>query len=221
MTAFDHRSVGRELNLFCSDELVGAGLPMWLPDGALVRDTLARWIVDLERAHGYRHVSSPPLAKRALYEISGHWEHYAESMWPPMSIGDEEYVLRPMNCPHHILLFRQQRRSYRELPLRFAELGQMFRNELSGAIGGLERVRAMTLNDAHVFCPPEQVEHDVASALGMIERAYADLGLEGRFRLSGRGAGDKYVDDDALWSRATAVLRGVLDAYDHFEADDE
>ena len=163
-SSYDHRSVGRELDLFCSDELVGAGLPMWLPDGALVRDTLARWIVDLERSHGDQHVCSPPIAKRALYEISGHWDHYADGMWPPMRMGDEEYVLRPMNCPHHILLFRHQRRSYRELPLRFAELGTMFRNELSGAIGGLSRVRCMTLNDAHAFCAPEQVATEIAAS---------------------------------------------------------
>ena len=223
-SSYDHRSVGRELDLFCSDELVGAGLPMWLPDGAIVRDTLARWIVDLERSHGDQHVCSPPIAKRALYEISGHWDHYADGMWPPMRMGDEEYVLRPMNCPHHILLFRHQRRSYRELPLRFAELGTMFRNELSGAIGGLSRVRCMTLNDAHAFCTPEQVASEISGALAMIEAAYADLGLGShRYRLSCRGDGDKYVADDDLWARATSVLREVLadSGVEYFEADDE
>ncbi len=148
----DHRRLGRELDLFDTDPLMGAGLPYWLPDGAIVRHELEEYVRELERAAGYRHVYSPVLGKRELYEISGHWSHYSDDMFPPMKLGAEEVVLRPSLCPHHALIYRSRSHSYRELPLRMAELGAMYRSELSGVLGGLTRVRAIQLNDAHIFC---------------------------------------------------------------------
>lgn len=148
----DHRRLGRELALFDTDPLMGAGLPYWLPDGAVVRHTLEEYVREAERRAGYRHVYSPVLGKRELYEISGHWEHYRDDMFPPMELGAEEVVLRPSLCPHHALVYRSRARSYRELPLRIAELGAMYRSEPSGVLGGLSRVRAIHLNDAHIFC---------------------------------------------------------------------
>jgi threonyl-tRNA synthetase len=148
----DHRKLGRELGLFGTDPLIGAGLPYWLPAGAAVRHALEEYISDLERRAGYRHVYSPVLAKQELYELSGHCAHYSENMYPAMDLDGERLVLRPVLCPHHALIYRSRSRSYRELPLRFAELGAMFRSELSGVLGGLTRVRAITLNDAHIFC---------------------------------------------------------------------
>ncbi|MFJ6085664.1 threonine--tRNA ligase [Streptomyces sp. NPDC092369] len=220
----DHRRLGRELDLFDTDPLVGAGLPYWLPDGALVRHTLEEYVREAERAAGYRHVYSPVLGKRELYEISGHWSHYSEDMFPPMKLGAEEVVLRPSLCPHHALIYRSRSHSYRELPLRIAELGGMYRSELSGVLGGLTRVRAIQLNDAHIFCTLDQAVEEAASALRLIARAYDDLGLSAhRYRLSLPGEGGKYVADPELWSRATALLREVLaDAgVDYEEAEGE
>ncbi len=154
---YDHRKLGRELGLFDSDPLIGAGLPYWLPAGAAIRQALERYIVDVERRAGYQQVYSPVLGKRELYEISGHWSKYSEDMYPPMEIGGEEVVLRPSLCPHHALIFRSRAHSYRELPLRMSELGGQYRSELSGVLGGLTRVRAMQLNDGHIFCMLEQV----------------------------------------------------------------
>ncbi len=214
--AYDHRRLGRELELFGTDPLMGAGLPYWLPDGAVVRHVLEEYLREVERQAGYRHVYSPVLAKRELYAISGHWEHYRDDMFPPMEVGAEEVVLRPSLCPHHALIYRARARSYRELPLRIAELGAMYRAELSGVLGGLTRVRGIQLNDAHVFCTDDQAVDEAAAALGLIRRAYADLGISAaRYRLSLPGAGDKggkYVDDERLWRQATALLRDVLDA---------
>ncbi|MFF3847260.1 threonine--tRNA ligase [Streptomyces sp. NPDC002328] len=208
----DHRRLGRELNLFDTDPLMGAGLPYWLPDGAIVRHTLEEYVREAERAAGYRHVYSPVLGKRELYEISGHWDHYRDDMFPPMALGAEEVVLRPSLCPHHALIYRSRSRSYRELPLRIAELGGMYRSEPSGVLGGLTRVRAIQLNDAHVFCTLEQAVGEARSALELIARAYADLGVRAsRYRLSLPGEGGKYVADPQLWRRATALLREVLD----------
>lgn len=153
----DHRRLGRELDLFDTDPLIGAGLPYWLPDGATVRHTLEEYIRGEERRAGYRHVYSPVLGKRELYEISGHWSHYSEDMFPPMELGSEQVVLRPSLCPHHAVIYRSRPHSYRELPLRMAELGGMYRSELSGVLGGLTRVRAIQLNDAHIFCTLDQV----------------------------------------------------------------
>ncbi|WP_030665529.1 threonine--tRNA ligase [Streptomyces cellulosae] len=209
---YDHRRLGRELDLFDTDPLMGAGLPYWLPDGAVVRHALEEYVREAERAAGYRHVYSPVLGKRELYEISGHWSHYSEDMFPPMELGAEEVVLRPSLCPHHALIYRSRSHSYRELPLRMAELGGMYRAELSGVLGGLTRVRSIQLNDAHIFCTLEQAVEEARAALELIGRAYADLGIRAaRHRLSLPGEGGKYVADPQLWHRATALLREVLD----------
>ncbi|WP_242454497.1 threonine--tRNA ligase [Bailinhaonella thermotolerans] len=209
----DHRRLGRELELFGTDPLIGAGLPYWLPDGAAVRHSLEEYVRDVERKAGYRHVYSPVLGKREMYEISGHWAHYRDDMFPPMDLGGEQVVLRPSLCPHHAVMFRSRARGYRELPYRMAELGPMYRAELSGVLGGLTRVRAIQLNDAHVFCTLDQVGEEAAAALGLIRRAYADLGIEAaRFRLSLPGGGGKYVADPGMWRRAEAMLTEVLDA---------
>ncbi len=207
----DHRRLGRELDLFDTDPLMGAGLPYWLPDGAVVRHTLEEYVRDAERAAGYRHVYSPVLGKRELYEISGHWDHYSDDMFPPMELGSEQVVLRPSLCPHHALIYRSRSHSYRELPLRIAELGGMYRSELSGVLGGLTRVRAIQLNDAHIFCTLDQAVQEARAALELIARAHADLGIRAaRYRLSLPGEGGKYVADPALWQRATALLKEVL-----------
>ncbi|MFE7275600.1 threonine--tRNA ligase [Streptomyces sp. NPDC057623] len=212
----DHRRLGRELDLFDTDPLMGAGLPYWLPDGATLRHVLEEYIREAERGAGYRHVYSPVLGKRELYEISGHWDHYSEDMFPPMRLGAEEVVLRPSLCPHHALIYRSRSHSYRELPYRMAELGGMYRSELSGVLGGLTRVRAIQLNDAHVFCTLDQAVDEARAALELITRAYADLGIRAvrhRLSLPGEGGrGGKYVADPELWRRATALLREVLDA---------
>src|SRR5512142_1412138 len=155
-TMEDHRRLGRELGLFDTDPLIGAGLPYWLPDGARVRHALEDYVYRLECREGYQHVCSPVLGKRELYEISGHWAHYRDDMYPPMRLGSEEVVLRPSLCPHHALIYRSRGHSHRELPLRMAELGNQYRAERSGVVGGLARVRAIQLNDAHVFCTERQ-----------------------------------------------------------------
>ncbi|WP_425336725.1 threonine--tRNA ligase [Streptomyces profundus] len=211
-TVYDHRKLGRELNLFDTDPLIGAGLPYWLPDGAAVRHALEEYVHQLERRAGYQHVYSPVLGKRELYEISGHWSHYSDDMFPPMDVGDEQMVLRPSLCPHHALIFRSRSHSYRELPLRMAELGGMYRSELSGVLGGLTRVRSIQLNDAHVFCALDQVADEASAALGLIQRAYGALGIAPpRYRLSLPGEGGKYVAAPELWRRSVALLRAVLD----------
>ncbi|MEU0645058.1 threonine--tRNA ligase [Streptomyces umbrinus] len=208
----DHRRLGRELDLFDTDPLIGAGLPYWLPDGATVRHTLEEYIRGEERRAGYRHVYSPVLGKRELYEISGHWSHYSEDMFPPMELGSEQVVLRPSLCPHHAVIYRSRPHSYRELPLRMAELGGMYRSELSGVLGGLTRVRAIQLNDAHIFCTLDQVADEAGAALEMIRRAYEALGINPvRYRLSLPGPGGKYVAAPELWQRSTALLTEVLD----------
>ncbi|MFE1549524.1 threonine--tRNA ligase [Streptomyces sp. NPDC058718] len=212
-TVHDHRRLGRELNIFDTDPLIGSGLPYWLPDGAVVRHALEEYIRSAERRAGYRHVYSPVLGKRELYEISGHWAHYSDDMFPPMELGGEQFVLRPSLCPHHALVYRSRPHSYRELPLRMAELGGMYRSELSGVLGGLTRVRAIQLNDAHLFCTLEQVAEEAGAALEMIRRAYEALGIvPARYRLSLPGPGGKYVAAPELWERSTALLREVLDA---------
>jgi threonyl-tRNA synthetase len=209
----DHRRLGRELELFDTDPLIGAGLPYWLPDGAAVRHALEEYVREQERRAGYRHVYSPVLGKRELYEISGHWSHYSDDMFPPMDLGEEQVVLRPSLCPHHALIYRSRSHSYRELPLRMAELGGMYRSELSGVLGGLSRVRAIQLNDAHIFCTLDQVAQEARAALEMIRRAHRAMGTgHARYRLSLPGAGGKYVADPAMWRRATALLTEVLDA---------
>ncbi|MFC4501418.1 MULTISPECIES: threonine--tRNA ligase [Streptomyces] len=220
----DHRRLGRELDLFDTDPLMGAGLPYWLPDGAVVRHELEEYVRGVERAAGYRHVYSPVLGKRELYEISGHWDLYGDDMFPPMELGGEEAVLRPSLCPHHALIYRSRSHSYRELPLRVAEVGAMYRAERSGVLGGLTRVRSITLNDAHIFCTPEQAVDEARGALELIGRAYDDLGIRAsRYRLSLPGRSGKYVADPELWRRATALLREVLEgsgaAYEEAEGE--
>lgn len=208
----DHRKLGRELDLFDTDPLIGAGLPYWLPDGAVVRHTLEEYIRTAERRAGYRHVCSPVLAKRELYQLSGHWSHYSDDMFPPMELGGEQLVLRPSLCPHHALIYRSRAHSYRELPLRIAELGGMYRSELSGVLGGLTRVRAIQLNDAHIFCTPAQAVAEARAALEMIRRAHQVLGIQpARYRLSLPGKDGKFVAGSARWQRAAALLTEVLD----------
>jgi threonyl-tRNA synthetase len=207
----DHRRLGRRLGLFASDELAGAGLPLWLPDGAIIREQLERYVIDVEHTAGYRRVYSPVLGKRELYERSGHWQHFHDDMFPPMDIGDEQLVLRPSNCPHHILIYQAGHHSFRDMPVRLAELGTMFRRERSGVVGGLSRVRAMTLNDAHIFVPPEGVADEVATVLELIARAYDVLGITGhRLRLSLHGPRRSYVDRPDMWRAAEAALRAAL-----------
>ncbi len=207
----DHRRLGRELELFDTDPLGGAGLPFWLPAGAAVRHALEEYIRDLELRAGYQHVYSPVLGKRELYEISGHCAHYRADMFPPMDMGGEQVVLRPSLCPHHALIYRSRGRSYRELPLRLAELGGQYRAELSGVLGGLNRVRAMQLNDAHIFCTVDQAAGEALAALRMIVQAYQALGIKPvRYRLSLPGPGGKFIDDPKLWQRSADMLTEVL-----------
>ncbi|MFI1989433.1 threonine--tRNA ligase [Actinoplanes sp. NPDC020271] len=207
----DHRKLGRELDLFDSDPLIGAGLPFWLPAGAAARREVENYLHDLERRHGYQHVYSPALGKRAMYELSGHLANFAGDMFPPMPAGEDELMLRPSLCPHHALIFKARQRSYREMPLRIAELGQMYRQERSGVLGGLSRVRSIALNDAHIFCPEEKAAGEVAGVLRLMRESHAALGLRpANYQLSLRGPGKKYGGDDESWARSEALLRGAL-----------
>ena len=209
----DHRRLGRELDLFDSDPLIGAGLPFWLPAGAAARHEIENYLHDLERRAGYQHVYSPALGKRQMYERSGHWRNFADDMFPPMPVGDDELVLRPSLCPHHALIFKARQRSYRDLPLRIAELGPMYRAERSGVLGGLSRVRSIALNDAHVFCPPDLAGAEVAGVLRLMRQAHRALGLRpSSVRLSLRGPGREYGGDDASWAWSEEVLRCALSA---------
>ncbi len=209
----DHRRLGRELELFATHELVGAGLPLWLPKGATVRRLLEEFITELERQDGYMHVYTPHLGKKDLYEKSGHWEHFKDDMFPPMQPEQEEVVLRPMNCPHHILVYSSKLHSYRDLPVRIAELGTMYRYERSGVVGGLSRVRAMTLNDAHIFCTPDQINQEVSNVMRLVERAYATLQItDYSYRLSLRDPDnkEKFAPGDAMWESAEEILRRAM-----------
>jgi threonyl-tRNA synthetase len=210
----DHRKLGQELGLFMISDAVGPGLPIWLPKGALLRSILERYIVDLERSLGYQHVNTPQLARVDLYKRSGHWDHFKDNMYPPMAFENkEELVLRPMNCPHHIIIYKHDLHSYRNLPIRLAELGTMYRYERSGALSGLSRVRAMTLNDAHIFCLPEQIQAEAVGVIRLIQRVYRDFGFkEYWYRLSLRNPKDKtnFVDNDAMWDTAEEYLRQAL-----------
>jgi threonyl-tRNA synthetase len=216
---YDHRKIGRELGLFDSDPLIGAGLPYWLPAGAAIRHALESYIAEVERRAGYQQVYSPVLGKRELYEISGHWAKYSDDMYPPMDMGGEQLVLRPSICPHHALMYRSRSHSYRELPLRYSELGGQYRAELSGAIGGLSRVRAMQLNDAHIFCSLDQVAEEAGNALNLINQAYADMGISASRYVLALPSDDaaigskesKYVGDAESWALAAELLREVLD----------
>jgi threonyl-tRNA synthetase len=212
MEDHDHKVLGRRLGIYATDPLVGSGLPMWLPAGAAVRAELEQYIREEERRAGYVHVYTPPVGKRELYELSGHLDHFGEDMFPAIEVDGEHLILRPSLCPHHIRVFAQSERTYRDLPLRLAELGAQFRWERSGVVGGLARVRAMTLNDAHVFCTLDQIAGEFAVILQMISSAYDALGIAAhRYRLSLRGEGHKYFDDDDMWEKAESVLRSTLD----------
>lgn len=222
----DHRKLGKQLGIFTLSEKVGQGLPLWLPNGAKIRRTIERYIVDLEERLGYHHVYTPHLASVELYKTSGHWDHYRDDMYPPMKIDHEELVLRPMNCPHHMMIYRNELRSYRDLPLRIAELGTMHRYEMSGALAGLQRVRAMTLNDAHIFCRPEQLKSEFKRVVELIQHVYKDFGIEDYyFRLSYRDPEDteKYVQNDDMWEKAQTTLKETMDEMDleYVEAEGE
>jgi threonyl-tRNA synthetase len=211
----DHRRIGKDLELFAANELVGAGLPLWLPRGATVRRVLEEYILDKERLAGYQHVYTPALAKVELYERTGHWEHYHEDMFPPMDLETEQMVLRPMNCPHHMLIYKSKMRSYRDLPIRLAELGTQYRYERSGVLSGLSRVRCMTLNDAHIFCTPEQIKDEFTRVMQLVEQAYRDLGIKQysyRLSLRDKTGTEKYVANDQMWSLAERVLREAMDS---------
>ena len=211
----DHRRIGKDLELFTVNELVGAGLPLWLPKGATVRRVLEDYILEKERLGGYQHVYTPDLAKVELYQRSGHWEHYHEDMFPLMQLENEQMVLRPMNCPHHILIYKSKMRSYRDLPVRIAELGTMYRYERSGVLSGLSRVRCMTLNDAHIFCTPDQIKAEFTKVMQLVERAYRDLGIKQysyRLSLGDKANTGKYVANDEMWALAERVLREAMDS---------
>ncbi len=211
----DHRRLGKELELFTVNESVGAGLPLWLPKGATIRRVLEEYITEQERLAGYQHVYTPDLAKIELYQRSGHWEHYHEDMFPVIQLENEQMVLRPMNCPHHILIYESKKRSYRDLAIRIAELGTMYRYERSGVLSGLSRVRCMTLNDAHIFCTPDQIKEEFTNVMKLVEKAYADLGItEYRYRLSlgDKNNTEKYVQNDEMWALGERVLRESMDS---------
>lgn len=222
----DHRKLGKELKMFTFSREVGQGLPLWLPNGSKVRRTMERYIVDLEERLGYQHVYTPVLANVELYKISGHWDHYNEDMFPPMQMDNEELVLRPMNCPHHMMVYKSEMRSYRDLPVRIAEMGTMHRYEMSGALTGLHRVRAMTLNDAHIFCRPDQIKEEFSRVIQLISKVYEDFGIkEYRFRLSYRDPQDteKYFQNDEMWEMSQRMLREVVEelGLPFFEAEGE
>ena len=210
----DHRKIGKELELFTTSQLVGAGLPLWLPNGATIRRELERYIVDKEVALGYDHVYTPIMGSVDLYKTSGHWDHYQEDMFPPMEMENEALVLRPMNCPHHMMVYKNKPHSYRELPIRIAELGMMHRYEASGAVSGLQRVRGMTLNDAHIFVRPDQIKEEFIRVVQLVIDVYKDFKFkEYKFRLSYRDPEDteKYFQDDEMWERAQLMLKEAVD----------
>ncbi|MFD1206928.1 threonine--tRNA ligase [Sporosarcina contaminans] len=210
----DHRKIGKELNLFTNSQKVGQGLPLWLPKGATIRRIVERYIVDKEEKLGYQHVYTPVLGSKSLYETSGHWGHYQDGMFPVMSMDNEDLVLRPMNCPHHMMIYKNGIHSYRNLPVRIAELGMMHRYEMSGALSGLQRVRGMTLNDAHIFVRPDQIKDEFRRVVELIIEVYKDFNItDYSFRLSYRDPEDteKYYDDDEMWEHAQRLLKETMD----------
>ncbi len=223
----DHRKIGKELDLFMISQEAGAGLPFWLPKGATIRRVIERYITDKEISLGYYHVYTPIIANADLYKTSGHWDHYQDSMFPPMVTKDGEMlVVRPMNCPHHMLIYKNDIHSYRELPIRIAELGMMHRYEKSGALSGLQRVREMTLNDAHIFVRPDQIKDEFKRTVKLMLDVYEDFNItDYEFRLSYRDAADKekYYPDDAMWDKAEKMLKEAMDDLDmdYYEADGE
>ena len=222
----DHRKIGKELELFMGHELVGPGLQMWLPNGAVVRYELEKYIKEKEVKLGYNHVYTPYLASTELYKVSGHWDHYKDDMFPVMKMDNEELVLRPMNCPHHMLIYKHKLHSYRDLPIRIGELAPDFRYEASGAVCGLERVRQMCQNDAHLFVRPDQIKEEVSNVVNLILDVYKDFNItDYAFRLSLRDKNntEKYFDDDEMWEKAESELRKVLTelGIDFYEAEGE
>ena len=219
----DHRKIGKEQEIFMNHELVGAGMPLWLPNGAIIRKQLENYIYEKEMKMGYKHVYTPCVGTVDLYKTSGHWDHYKENMFPTMKVDEEEFVLRPMNCPHHMLVYKNKLHSYKELPIRIGEFATDFRYEASGAVKGLERVRCMCQNDAHLFVTPEQIGEEFEKVVSLILDVYKDFGIKDyKFRLSLRDPEDKdkYFDDDEMWNNAENKLREVLNelGVDYFEA---
>ena len=227
--ARDHRRIGKEMGIYMLSDLIGKGMPLYLPNGYVLWRCLQNYITDKEIKYGYKHVHTPDVGTKQLYETSGHWDHYKENMFPAMEVDGETYVLRPMNCPHHMVIYGNDIHSYRNLPLRIAEIANDFRYEAAGACKGLERVRAMTQNDSHIFCRPDQVEEEFKSVVNLIMEVYKDFNIDVskfQFRLSLRDKNsktNKYYDDDEMWDKAEASLRKVLTDMnlDFFEAKDE
>ena len=222
----DHRKIGKDLEIFMTSPLVGAGMPLWLPNGSIVRKQLENYIYRKEQALGYQHVYTPCVGTKQLYVTSGHWDHYQKNMFPLMKVDDEEFVLRPMNCPHHMLIYKNKLHSYRDLPVRIGEFATDFRYEASGAVKGLERVRCMCQNDAHLFVRPDQIGEEFKKVVALILDVYKDFGIKDyKFRLSLRDKEDKekYFDDDNMWDNAENKLREVLNelGVDYFEAKGE
>ncbi|MCM3111145.1 threonine--tRNA ligase [Lederbergia lenta] len=222
----DHRKLGKELSLFTNSQKVGQGLPLWLPKGATIRRIIERYIVDKEVELGYDHVYTPVMGSVELYKTSGHWDHYQEDMFPVMDMDNEQLVLRPMNCPHHMMVYKNDIHSYRELPIRIAELGTQHRYEMSGALSGLQRVRGMTLNDAHIFVRPDQIKDEFIRVVELVTEVYKDFNIEDySFRLSYRDPEDKekYFDDDEMWNKAQAMIKEAMDGFgiDYVEAEGE
>ena len=221
--ARDHRKIGKEQELFMNNDLVGSGMPLWLPNGAIIRKELENYIYKKEKHLGYEHVYTPCVGTVDLYKTSGHWDHYKENMFPSMKVDDEEFVLRPMNSPHHMLIYKNKLHSYRDLPIRIGEFATDFRYEASGAVKGLERVRCMCQNDAHLFVTPEQIKDEFKKVVSLILEVYKDFGIKNyKFRLSLRDPEDKekYFDDDEMWNQAETKLREVLNelGVKYFEA---
>ncbi len=225
----DHRKLGKDLGIFMISDLIGKGMPLYLPNGYTLWRNLQNYITDKEVSYGYKHVHTPDVGTKQLYETSGHWDHYKDNMFPAMEVDGETYVLRPMNCPHHMVIYGNDIHSYRDLPLRIAEVANDFRYEAAGACKGLERVRAMTQNDSHIFCRPDQVEEEFKSVVNLIMEVYKDFKVDVskfEFRLSLRDKNsktNKYYDDDEMWDKAESALRKVLTdmGLDFFEAKDE
>ena len=222
----DHRKLGKQLDIFMFSDLVGKGLPMWLPNGFTIRKLLIDYITDKEIKHGYKHVYTPSLGSVDLYKTSGHWEHYKDDMFPEMRLDNESYVLRPMNCPHHMMMYQNHLHSYKDLPIRIAEVANDFRFEASGALCGIERTRAFTQNDSHIFCTPDQIKSEFKAVIDLILEVYKDFGFKDyKFRLSLRDKNnkEKYFGNDELWEKSENELREVLKEIhaDYYEAEGE
>jgi threonyl-tRNA synthetase len=209
----DHKKIGKEMELYMIDEMIGKGLPVWLPNGEILKSEIEKYALQTEDKYGYDRVTTPVLAKKELFECSGHLPHYAEGMYPPMEMDDGTYYLKAMNCPMHHLVFSNKKRSYRELPLRIAEYGTVYRNEMSGTLAGLLRVRMLSMNDAHIYCTLDQVGQEVASNIKMVQDYYSSFGFENyHFRLSlwDPENTDKYIEQPENWNSTQDHLRKIL-----------